>query len=135
MNITIEGNKYVGEAFAQDRELSIMIEADISDAFAWNKEMIVDVDGAEYSVLGITTLVQTGIMLNVHWTIESEAVALEKQVEKLNKELAEDQSKFDAIREAIKNLGDGIPTLTKLIAFLNAVKEAIHYGDGSNNED
>lgn len=135
MNITIEGNTYVGEAFAKDRELSVMIEADISDAFAWNKEMIVDVDGAEYSVLGITTLVQNGVMLNVHWSIESEAVALEKQVEKMNKELAEDKSRFDAIREAIKSLGDGIPAITKLLAFLNAVKEAIHYGDGSNDED
>ena len=56
-------------------------------------------------------------------------------------ELQEAQNEIQArdsiltnIKDAITALGDGIPTLSKLIAFLNAVKESIHY-DRDNSAD
>lgn len=45
----------------------------------------------------------------------------------MRKELAEANSELDGIRSALKALGTGIPTLSKLTAFLTAVKEAIRY--------
>lgn len=65
----------------------------------------------------------------------------EERIRELTGELAEVrvllgdfEGRIANVREAIKGLGDGIPTLTKLIAFLNAVKESIHY-DGNNSDD
>ena len=62
-------------------------------------------------------------------------------LEKVREELQEAQNEIQArdsiltnIKDAITALGDGIPTLSKLIAFLNAVKESIHY-DRDNSAD
>ena len=142
MDIIIEEKTYKGEANVESNSLAVLIEAEMVDALGWDKTMAVNAGGIEYTVTAMRSLTRYPLdRIRVEWDMESEISALEKQLAKKEEELeeaqteiAEDKSRFDAIREAIKNLGDGIPTLTKLIAFLNAVKEAIHY-DGNSNED
>ena len=127
MNITIDGKTYTGEANAQERKLAILVEEDISTGFGWNKAMTITAGGTEYSVSSLLLLAQTGVLLRAEWEMDSDLAALEKQLEKAEQEIAERDSIISRIREAIKDLGSGIPTLTKLTAFLTAVKEAIHY--------
>lgn len=143
MDIIIEEKTYKGEASVESNSLAVLIEAEMSEALGWDKTMVVNADGIEYTVTEMRSLTRYPLSrIRVEWDMESEVSALEKQLAKKEEELkeaqaeiAEDESRFAAIREAIKSLGEGVPTLTKLIAFLNAVKEAIHYGDGSNDED
>ena len=70
-------------------------------------------------------------VLQVTWMFDSVEKQLEQQLAKKEAELETAKNEMLAIKTAIKNLGTGIPTLTKLTSFLSAVKEAIHY-DGDN---
>lgn len=134
MIIIIEGKQYQGEALIRENKLYVTIEEDISTAFAWNKEMTITADGIEYTALSINSLVQNVNLLRIEWNIDSEIAVLERQLEKAQEDLSEARDalsvlngEIDNIRQAIINLGTGVPTLSKLMAFLNAVKEAIHY--------
>ena len=57
----------------------------------------------------------------------NEVAALQAELAEKDAELAQSKTALESIRQAIKDLGTGVPTLTKLTAFLSAVKEAIHY--------
>ena len=128
MNITIDGKTYAGEATAQERKLAVLVEEDITTGFGWNKAMTVTAGGTEYSVSALLLLAQTGVLLRAEWEMDSDLAALEKQLAKAEQEIAERDSMLGRIRTAISDLGT-VPTLTKLMAFLSTVKEAIHYGD------
>lgn len=128
MNITIDGKTYAGEATAQEQKLAVLVEENIATGFGWNKAMTVTAGGTEYSVSALLLLAQTGVLLRAEWELDSDLAALEKQLEKAEQEIAERDSIISRIRQAIKDLGT-LPTLTKLMAFLSAVKEAIHYDD------
>lgn len=129
MILKINGTEYEGEARVTEKTVDVMITAKMSDAFAWDAPIAVTVNGVEYSVNGLQMLTQNGDRIQVAWHRESDAENLERQLTEAQTELTESNSRLDAIREAIKDLGTGIPTLTKLTAFLSAVKEAIHYDD------
>ena len=131
MNITIEGKTYAGEATAMEQKLAVLIEANISDGFSWDKQMTILAGNTEYTVSGLRMLAQTGVLLRVEWELDSDLAALEKQLEKAEKEIAERDSMLDRIRAAIEDLGT-MPTLTKMLTFLAAVKEAIHYGHSAD---
>ena len=139
--IIINGEEYSGEVAVLPNKLNIVIPAEMSNAFEWDKEMTVVADGIEYSVIRLTMLILNGEYLQVEWDRVTEISVLEEQLERKQAELdeaetdlTEKNSRLSAVRDAITALGTGVPTLTKLLNFLTAVKEAIHY-DGSNTDD
>ena len=134
MTIIIDEKEYSGEAVATPNRLNILINEDIETAFGWNKEMTVNVGGIEYTVKALAMIIKNDSLLQVEWEKESDIAALEKQLHEKQEELEETETKLSDrlaelgnIRSAIAELGAGVPTLSKLISFLNAVKEAIHY--------
>ena len=79
--------------------------------------------------------------VNCEWLCQTDAEKIAEELEHTKTELAESEAEKEElgnrikhVREAIITLGTGIPTLSKLLTFLSAVKEAIHY-DGSDNDD
>ena len=61
------------------------------------------------------------------WTRRSDVEELRQELQEAENQIQERDSVLQRIRDAITDLGTGIPTLTKLTTFLSAVKEAIHY--------
>jgi len=132
MNITIDGKTYAGEATAQDQKLAVLVEEEISTGFGWNKPMTITAGKTDYAVSSLLMLAQAGVLLRAEWAMDSELSRLEKQVEQMQEQIVERDSMLDRIREALSALGSGVPTLTKLTAFLAAVKEAINYGTNAD---
>ena len=132
MNITIDGKIYAGEATAQDQKLAVLVEEEISTGFGWNKPMTITAGKNEYAVSSLLMLAQAGVLLRAEWAMDSELSRLEKQVEQMQEQIVERDSMLDRVREALSALGSGVPTLTKLTAFLAAVKEAINYGTNAD---
>ena len=61
------------------------------------------------------------------WGRQADLEKVREELEEAQNEIRQRDSILQRIRDAIADLGTGIPTLTKLTAFLTAVKEAIHY--------
>ncbi len=128
MRLFIDGTEYDGDASVSEKRIEVSITADISSAFEWNKEMTVEIGGVGYPVSKIVMLIQSNSLLQVAWERISNFVVLEEQFEEAQLKLQESYSRLDLIRTAIGNL-DGIPTLSKLVSFLSAIKEIIHYDE------
>ena len=126
--VVIDGKEYQGSGAVTANRLSVVIRADMQESFAWNKEMTVIVDNEEHDVLSLRSISRYDDQIRVEWECETEATRLEKKLEQKEEELAESSNMLNGIRDAIEALGTGIPTLSKLKTFLDAVKEAIHYG-------
>ena len=118
MNVIIDGKTYKGSGGMTDNRFSVIIVAEISDAFAWDKEMTVTVDNEEYNVSSLRSIGRYDEQIRVEWECETEAARLERELSKSNTAL-------ERIREALSALGSGVPTLSKLTDFLSAVREAM----------
>ena len=126
MNIVIDGKTYQGTGQAENNRLGVVIMASISDALGWDKDMVVTVDSEEYHVSALRSIGRYDEQIRVEWECETEATRLERELEEKEEELAESTGMLNRIRDALADLGTGIPTITKLMAFLNVVKEALH---------
>lgn len=129
MLITIDGKNYNGSLSVIDGNLSVMILADISDAFAWDKALTITADGTEHNVSSLVGIGRYDEQIRVEWELESETADLERQLTKAKAELNISNEKISRVKDAIAALGEGIPTLSKLREFLTAVKEAINATD------
>ena len=85
------------------------------------------IHGSDFPTVGVQMLSQDNGNVTAIYTRPNEVAALQAELTAKEAELAESKSALENIRQAIADLGTGIPTLTKLTAFLSAVKEAIHY--------
>ena len=118
MNVIIDGKTYQGSGGMTDNRISVIILADISDAFVWDKPMTVKVDNEEYNVSSLRSIGRYDEQIRVEWEGETEATRLQR-------ELTESNTALERIREALSALGSGVPTLSKLTDFLSAVREAM----------
>jgi hypothetical protein len=126
--IVIDGKEYNGSGQIEGNHLSVIFLGDMADAFAWDKTMQVNIDGAEHTVTALRSIGRYDDQVRCEWDIASEAVELASQLAAAQATINENNSRIEKIRQAIRNIGL-IPTLSELKAFLTAVKEAIHYDD------
>lgn len=132
MMITIDGKEYNGSGQIEGNHLSVIFLGDMADAFAWDKTMQVNIDGAEHTVRALRSIGRYDEQVRCEWDIASEAAELASQLAAAQATINERNERIEKIRQAISSMGL-IPTLSELRAFLTAVKEAIHY-DGTDTE-
>ena len=110
----------VSEVFTFQDSVEIIADVSFSEALQYEGKTFT-VGGKNYPTTAMQSLNKNGFNLTVAmYTRRSEA-------DDLREEIAEKDGIIDRIRSSISDLGSGVPTLSKLKTFLEAVKEAIHY--------
>ena len=121
MTITINGNTATAvTAFILPDVVEITANMTFADALQYEGATFV-IDGETFKTAGIkaVSFVEDGVVCADYF--------LKDDTEDMMEEYDKMDSALGKIRTAVKALGTGVPTLTKLIAFLDAVKAAINY--------
>ena len=135
--MTINGKEFNGIVIESRHEISVAFNdsTTILDCAEIGESPVIVDNGKTFSYLGkilrIETTTDNGQVICT-WSITSELDQVKEELAETKEELREKDSVLENIREAMSEIGT-LPTLTKLMAFLNAVKEALNYGNNSDN--
>lgn len=124
-DIYINGTRYTARlSIVDDRTIVNIVGIDIEDAALFSDTPTILENDIQYPVKELILIAKNAEGCEVVWRTKT---AEDDENDALVEELSDKVARLTAIREAIVALGTGLPTLSKLTAFLNAVKEAIGY--------
>lgn len=125
----IGDNSYIANLTAQDGAAVVTIPerlANDSVREIMDAETLTADDGTVYQLAELSAIKLSGIMTEFRWKLSSEAESLRAQLQTKQAELDAKSERLRRIFEALENVGNGLPTLTKLAEFLSAVREALN---------
>lgn len=128
MTILIDGNEVeVSNAAILNDVIQVIKDMTIQEALAY-EESTFEIEEITSRASGILSLSksQRG-ELSVFYSRYSEVEELREELSETQEELSTARGEISTIAQAIRDLGTGVPTLSKLMTFLDAVKAAIHY--------